>query len=319
MRTDKEKIIKNYIDEPLIEVKELSGGHINETFLVEAYGYYVLQRLDKRLYTGSLMEIEHNYLQYRKACEIYNSERDGLFCHEWIKNKEGNYFYTGNDGDIWRIYRYIKGDVFNEEIDASLIFEVGRGLGRLHCILNECDDIRKPYTFTHLHDINFYRKKYFDLKVPYIKRIEALDRIIYDRMKEMQEITVPEGSVIHGDAKTANMVFREGKVVCFIDTDTIMPGSVYDDLADCARSCCIDGNGKLDRERLDGLLKGYEDGCKNRLTMPDRELLIRNIEKNRFVLGLRYYIDHLSEEGYFTEQYGGQRVKKALKLLSSIR
>lgn len=318
MRIDRGKIIKSYIDEPFTEVKELSGGHINDTFLVKAHGYYVLQRLDKRLYSGSIKEIGHNYLKYRKACEIINSDRNEWLCPEWIRNREGSFFYTDNNGDIWRMYCYVEGDVFIEKNDASSIYEVGRGLGRLHCILNECDDIREPYTFRHLHDIDFYCKKYLDLKAPNMKRNEALDRIIHERMKEMREITVPSGSVIHGDAKCANMVFRGGKVVCFIDTDTIMQGSVYDDLADCARSCCIDENGNLDREQLDGMLKGYEAGCGNRLTMPDRELLIGNIEKNKFVLGLRYYIDHLLEEGYFTEQYSGQREKKAVKLLSSI-
>lgn len=317
METCCEKIVRNYIDRPVTEVKELTGGHINETFLIKAEGFYILQRLCRGLYTGFLKDIEHNYLQYRKACKMPDAGKEEWYCPEWMRTGEGNFFYSDKDGDIWRMYRYIEGDAFDERNGTSGIYEAGRGLGRLHSILEGCNGILRPEPFAHLHDIDFYYKKYIDLNAPYMIRIEELDRTINKRINEMRSITVPSGSVIHGDAKVGNMMFKEGKAVCFIDTDTIMPGSVYDDLADCARSCCIDEKGCLDRERLIFLLRGYVDGCKNRILTADTELLIKYIEKNRFVLGLRYYTDHLSGEGYFAEQYSGQNADKAKRLLTS--
>lgn len=313
-----EKTIKIYIDEPVREVKELTGGHINRTFLVKAGSTYVLQSLNPCLYSAALKDIEYNYMQYKSACELHDAGTYEWYCPEWVKNREGNYFYMDDAGKIWRMYRYIEGSVFDKEESETGIYEVGKGLGRLHRILNECDSIREPGAFAHLHDIDYYYKKYLSLHIPdKNKRIDGLDRIIRDRIEEMRAIKVPTGSVIHADAKTGNMVFRNGRVVCFIDTDSIMQGSVYDDLADCARSCCTYENGDTDREKLISLLKGYEDGCKYRINTVNMGLLIKYIAKNRFLLGIRYYSDHLSGEGYFAERYSGQNAEKAGKLLNS--
>ena len=63
-------------------------------------------------------------------------------------------------------------------------------------------------------------------------------------------------TVIHGDTKLANIIFRDGKIFAFIDYDTIMTGSILDDLADCIRSCCI-VNGVFDRDTAEMIVKGY--------------------------------------------------------------
>ena len=91
------------------------------------------------------------------------------------------------------------------------------------------------------------------------------------------------------DAKIGNMIIRNGKVAGFIDLDTIMTGSVFDDIADCVRSCCLNDEGNIENTEFMDLIRGYEQTSGTVFTLSQKDLIRKNIEKNRFLLGLRYY------------------------------
>ena len=64
-----ERIIRNYIDASPEHIEEIDAGHINRSFLVDAGDRYVLQKLNRKLYSDHLSELENNYGYYRKACQ----------------------------------------------------------------------------------------------------------------------------------------------------------------------------------------------------------------------------------------------------------
>ena len=228
-------------------------------------------------------------------------------------DKNEKYIHIDQDGNIWRMYSYIPSD------DPGLIkqteyYEIGKGLGKLHTILKTCKNIKNIRTTSHLHDLSYYYKEYLKQSKEYDKRIRALDMSISDNIDKFLEIRVSADSIIHGDAKIGNMILRDGKVAGFIDLDTIMTGSVYDDIADCVRSCCLDSEGNIEKHALLPLIKGYEEISGNGLTL-DINHIEQIIKKNCFMLGLRYYTDYLSGKGYFSQDYPGQTLDKAGKLL----
>jgi Ser/Thr protein kinase RdoA (MazF antagonist) len=183
----------------------------------------------------------------------------------------------------------------------------------MHRILQECpkDGIKGMKgikgVFGHLHDLDHYYREYRMQDSSRHPRDRELDACISSRYEYFSDITVPGRNIIHGDAKLGNMIFRNGKTVGFIDLDTIMEGSCFDDIADCMRSCRVENDG----EKIWEFLVGYEEGANISFTEDAVDLVLRNYHKNRFMLGMRYYTDYLAGNVYFRESYPGESLEKA--------
>ncbi len=307
---DQRKITRSFIDDPVTDIRELKGGHINRSFLVEAGERYVLQRVNGALFGGHIDALENNYVLYANACEQDGNINEEWLFPKWLKTKTGQYFHTDEDGEIWRMYKYIESDD-----NSGNLLSIGEGLGKLHSILKHCDGIINIETTRHLHDLSFYYEKFCDLHELKTPRDNDIEHIIEQMIKDLLNVHVPAGDVIHGDAKTSNMIFRKGKVAGFVDLDTIMNGSVYDDLCDLARGICVDKNGAIDTEPLADILKGYGRGAGISFKKDETELLKQNLVKNRFMLGLRYYTDYLSGAGYFAGMTQVQELERARRLM----
>ncbi len=301
-----EKIIKNYIDGSPQDIQELDAGHINSSFLVTAGNKYVLQCLNRKLYSEQLSDLENNQRQYRNACCSSLGELWGWQCPGWIKSRKKKYFHIDGSGDIWRLYNYIQGDIYTvgELPDTGV---AGEGLGRLHRILKECPGNSIKGILGHLHDLDHYYREYRLQDSSLRPRDRELDACISSRYEYFLRVSVPGGNIIHGDAKLGNMLFRNGKTAGFIDLDTIMEGSGFDDIADCLRSCRVGSN----REKIREFLDGYEEGANESFKADDIELVIKNYHKNHFMLGMRYYTDYLAGNVYFRENYPGESLEKA--------
>lgn len=316
-------ILKEYTDEHIDNIRDLTGGHINHSLIVTAGGdRYVLQCLNPDIFADHLSDLESNYILYRTACE-QSAEEFGeklaeWYCPEWVLDRDGQFFYTDEEGRIFRLYRYIEGDkaVSGPGVDA---YEVGIGLGKMTRILENCDKNRITAVFPHLHDLDYYYNRFLAVNNPVTDREPLLDKIIAGNIDEIRKTVLPAKEVIHGDAKISNMIFRDGKVVGFIDLDTFMCGSFFDDIADCMRSSCLSNNLILLKDRADLFLRGLEDGADIRVTADDRELILANLRRNCFMLGLRYYTDHLTGNKYFTEAHSGDNIDRSYRLLQSIQ
>lgn len=313
LTVDLEKTVGAYTDENISKIEPLPGGHINMTFLVTGRGRYILQLLNPQLFAGYTDILEHNYLQYKSACE-QNTDKP-WFCPKWIKNRDGRYIYEDENGLIWRMYWYISSDADHGLKQMPDVYEIGRGLGRLHKILRSCDDIRSIETTKYLHDLNYFYRKYREQSSSEMPRIRELDQFIETYIDNMLEVIVPPGAVIHGDAKVSNMIIKDGKAAGFIDLDTLMPGSSFNDFSDCARSCCLDENYRVDPQKAFELLRGYQDGAQMQYAEDAIKLQFKSIISNRFTLGLRYYIDYLSQEGYFGIEDPKKELEKAVHLI----
>ncbi len=300
------KIISEYIDDTVANIEEIPGGHINKSYLVTAGKKYVLQCLNKNLYSDYINVLTDNYLSYRKACNSL-SDIDDWNCPEWLKAKNGQFFYCNDN--IWRMYKYIQGD--DKNVDS---YEAGEGLGKLHRILSNCNNIKPVHS--HLYDLNHYYEQYININGKNNPRIDTCDKIISDNIDKMLSIRDTEINIIHGDAKSGNMIFNKGKIIGFIDLDTLMPGSVLNDMADCMRSCCSDGKYNLIDEKVNSFLDGYSHGFGKKLSDERIQLLHHFYERNRFMLGLRYYTDYLSGNIYFKENNPGDNLNKAKMLLN---
>ena len=306
-----EQIIHEFIDSSVESIGPLGNGHINTSFFISAGDSYVLQKMNRDLFADHLKQLENNYLRY-KVCCVRAPDAAEWICPDMMKTRDGGFFHICDDG-IWRMYRYVRSDRINrDELDP---YAIGAGIGKLHRILKMSCSGDFSAVIPHLHDLRYYYDQYLKLEGSDRPRDPELDEIVADNIGLFMNISIPEGDVIHGDAKPDNMIFRDGKVVGFIDLDTMMPGSVFNDIADGMRYCCETEDHVFNPSKAGSLITGYCDGADAEITDEATELLGHTYYRNRFMLGLRYYTDHLAGNIYFEENHPGQSLEKARQLI----
>ena len=307
-----EEICGRFITGEISSLRSMGDGHINDTYIAETQeGSFVLQRLQRKM---DLSKLEYNYALYSPVFE----KNQWLF-PEWIRSVEGKYFYTDNAGENWRMYPFIEGEIIEPPLTEELLYECGRGLARLHGILAEIKE--KPRAvYPMLHDIKHYRDIYKKTlageNLCAENRMPGIEKIIDSRIDRYICRDYEKQSTVHGDTKIANILFRTGKVIAFIDLDTMMTGSCLEDIADCVRSCCLT-DGKPDPASADILMEGYESIAFGSMGNIRKELPFV-LNKISFELALRYYTDSISITKKFKEKHPGYRLQRAEQLLESV-
>lgn len=304
------EISGRFIDEEVLSVVSLGLGNINDTFIVETgSGKYVLQRIQKKM---DPTKLEYNYGLYSKICE-----QENMLFPKWIRDRDGKFFVSDSDGNSWRMYPYIEGEILSAPLSEAQCHACGEGLGRIHAALKKLPEAPKP-VYPHLHDMGYYYEQYVNtLRGDGLcedSRDADVEEKIRRKMAEISSFDTGSKSVVHGDAKLSNMLFREGKVVGFLDWDTVMEGSVSEEIADCIRSACIK-DGKLDIRGAKALIEGYISASRTDEIITD--LVPGAFDKICFELALRYYTDAISDNKHFIEKYPGYRLKRAKELLQN--
>ena len=304
-----EDICGNFIKEAIESISPVDMGHINDTYIVgTSAGRFICQRVAGKMDTKKLI---YNYELYSQACEDA-----GWMCPKWLKDRNGRYFFTDENGDNYRLYPFIEGDILNAPGSGAILYACGQGLARMHDILGRMKGVPQA-VYPGLHDLKQYYRQYEKaLKAATLSkdnRDAELETIIGSRIQNMLDIAVAEAVPVHADPKLSNMVFKNGKVIGFIDMDTVMQGSRAEDLADCIRSCCVT-DGHPDKEAARVVTEGYASiGGK---AIPT-ETLKPAFNKICFELALRYYTDAISNAGHFKEHFPGYRLAKAKALLKT--
>lgn len=308
-------ICRQFTDEPVTETETVTEGHINDTFFVKTgTGRYVLQRLQPKMDASKLL---YNYGLYSEVCEA-----DGWLYPKWMCCKDGTYYHTDASGQKWRMYPYIEAETLQAPLTKEQLYACGKGLSRLHGILQKLPAEPKP-VYPILHDLSAYYRRYLatlsgdnlceESRVPEIEeQIRAgIERFLPAGERE-NNCEADDIRIIHGDAKLSNILFRDGEVVGMLDWDTVMRGSASEELADCIRSCLVN-RGSFDREAADIIVQGYRSGTEEAEAIVSH--LPRAFDKINFELALRYYTDAISKEKVFKERYPGYRLERVRELL----
>ena len=232
---DVEEICREFTQSKLLSVTPFGDGHINDTFRVvtDGEGTFICQRIRKAMNPAAL---EHNYLLCSRAFE-----EAGMPYPNWLRTREGKYFHTDPEGDHWRMYPMIEGGVLELPLSEDALFACGQGLARMHQVLQTLPGTPVA-VYPMLHDLSHYAKRYQGILEDGAfyeeQRDGALEEELRLGLNAMLSLKVDKTRMIHGDPKLANILFQDGKVKTLIDLDTVMQGSLLEDVADCIRSCC---------------------------------------------------------------------------------
>lgn len=332
-----------------VVVEPYGNGIIHDTYLVsdgKGHAKFILQRINTQVFNSPELVMRNIRTVCDHVHKRLNRQPDSRFS-DWqiidiIPTIDDRDYFVDEHGSFWRGLSFIRDAVSVENVETRAeAHAIGTALGRFHYLVHGLDAGRLQDTLPGFHIISDYLG-HFDQVVNSGDLSDQSSRLRYcfDFIKNRRQWApvldhaLAEGKlqqrVVHGDPKSNNVMLdiKTGKAVSMIDLDTVKPGLILYDIADCLRSCCntlADDSGDMQTAAFDSglcrsLLSGYLAEY-NLLSDPDYEYLYDAIRLVAYELGLRFVTDFLESDVYFKTAYKGQNLDRAVvqfKLAESI-
>jgi len=326
--------------EPALKVEEiarLKGGHINSTYHVRGmingrYDDFVLQRLNTQVFTepDKVMDNIRRVSSHLKK-KVRENKNVRIKPLEFRTASDGRYFFIDDKGEFWRVMEYVKGGFSIDHAETvTQAYETGKAFGEFQLLLADLPGDPLQITIPKFHDT---AARFEQLEEAFKKdaagRAKSVEKEMDFCFKRKDSITcvldgIRDGSiperVTHNDTKINNVLLdAEGKRLCVIDYDTLMPGSSLYDVGDCVRSTTRTGEEDerdlskihMDIGLFEGLLRGFISAAKSMLSEREKELLYFAGNLITFEIGLRFLADHLNGDVYFHTDREGHNLDRA--------
>ncbi len=330
-------------------ITSINKGYINRTYRVETLSdnghihKYTLQRINTNVFRDVDLLMENYKLvtdtlygtlhlgdhQKKEAVQTLRPTKDG---RSFLKNDSG----------CWRMLTYFD-DVYSLDIpnSAKTFEDAGYAFGNFIKAMADVDINAIKEVIPNFHNT---KSRYEDLE-------RSIDRHQDGRVKDVQpEIdfiraratkyclisdALEKGQIpyriCHNDCNLNNILFdnKTHKPVAIIDLDTVMPSSPLYDFGDSMR---IGTNTAKDDEKdlskvscdlnmYEHYARGYLRACGDMLTQKELELLPYASLIITSEDGIRFLMDHIDGDTYYTISYPGQNLDRArtqLKLVEDM-
>ena len=325
------------------DVAEYGNGHINDTYLVETPGKFIVQRINKTVFPHHEYVMENimgvtDFLRKKIEAAGGDPDRETL---TFVKTTDGLPYYVDENGDYYRVYKFIDNAVSYTIVEnSSQLYNAAKAFGKFQNMLAD-------YPAETLHEtiVNFH-----NTKDRYRQFKEAVEKDAAGRAKDVQdEIKFvldreADGSVVvdaiaegriplrvtHNDTKLNNVLLDPvtGEGVCVIDLDTVMPGSLLYDYGDALRFGGSSGAEDepdlskiwFDVEKFEAFTRGFIEELPS-ITDEELKLLPFSIKLMTLECGLRFLADYLNGDVYFKThcpEHNLVRCRTQFKLVAEI-
>lgn len=329
----------------LVSAEPFGNGHINDTLKVtdEAGDIrYVLQRINHLIFTNVDM-LQNNIhtvtTHIREKLEAKGEADIDRKVLTFIPTKDNQLYYFDGES-YWRVCLFIPRSQSFEEVTPELSYEAGKAFGDFQFMLSDLPEGALGETIPNFHNMEFRLQQFHDaVKANAAGRMEEVQELVDEvekRAKAMciQEDLCREGKLKkrtnHCDTKVNNIMFDEnGKVLCVIDLDTVMPGFVLSDIGDFIRTGA--NTGAEDDENLDNVnvnmdifkayTHGYMETAKAFLTSTEIQMLPYGGRLLTYMQTVRFLTDYINGDTYYkihSPKHNLQRTKAQFKLLQSL-
>lgn len=312
----------------------LSGGHINDTFLVEDRVQLVVQRINPFVFPAPQAIMENiagitAFLQKKILSRGGDPERETLHVHP---TAAGELLYWDIEGFPWRCLSFVPGASSHETAESpAMLREAGRAFGEFQSLLADypaaslhvtiADFHNTPQRFRQLKDAaqsnRADRLSQVGAELAFAAQREPGCSLLMDLL---QAGKLPL-RVTHNDTKMSNVLLDNatGKALCVIDLDTVMPGLAAFDFGDSIRSgaaTAAEDEADLSKVHFDlALFEAYTQGFLSAAgsaltplelqTLPDGAILM-TLES-----GVRFLADYLNGDVYFRTAYPEHNLVRA--------
>jgi Ser/Thr protein kinase RdoA (MazF antagonist) len=312
-------------------IEPLKGGLINHTYKITSQYKepYLLQRINKNVFSNPAA-VQENYINIWQYAEF---ELTGLrlpeprYCGKMI-----NLFVDDNE-NYWRAFEFIDGtkmlSVAHKKEQAAA---TARTFAKFTATFADFNVRLLKNVIPGFHDLNARYDQFEEaLKGELYERMGKALHLIHEirqreRYKHFYDIITESKEdfplrVMHHDAKIANVLFskKNGRVICPVDFDTVMPGYFFSDLGDMIRSmaCSRDENSK-DVDKLyirkgfyEAILNAYLSVMKKQLTSSEKKYIHYTGLLMIYMQALRFITDYLDGDVYYRTTYPDQNFDRA--------
>lgn len=326
------------------EVRPWGSGHINDTFLVEGPCDYILQRMNKTIFTKP-WEVMENIVGVTSFLKDKIKKSGGDELRETltvIPAEDGQSWYRDESGEFWRMYYRIRDAVSYDQVETEQDFyESAAAFGNFQQLLADYPAETLHETIPGFHDTEArYRTFCQAVKEDICGRAkEAAQEIEFFREREETASVLgkllSEGRlplrVTHNDTKLNNVMLdqKTGKGICVIDLDTVMPGLAVHDFGDSIRfgaSTGAEDEPDLSKVSCDLHLfqlytQGFLSGCQGSLTELELAMLPMGAKMMTYECGMRFLTDYLQGDVYFKTHRKGHnldRCRTQMKLVADM-
>ena len=286
------------------EIKALTSGLINQTYLVKSVSPeepdYVLQRINHLIFTNIEM-LQHNIevvtRHIRQKLEARHEEDIERKVLHFLPSTNGKtYFYDGEG--YWRISIFIPRSQTLETVTPESSY-----LADFHNMEFRLKQLREAVSA----NISGRLAEVQDI----VDAIEKDADTMCSAERFYREGKLPK-RICHCDTKVSNMLFDEnGKVLCVIDLDTVMPSFIFSDFGDFLRSAANTGKEdeadlnkvKFNMEIFKAFTKGYIESARTFLTPLEIEMLPYAATLFPYMQAVRFLADYINGDTYYQTRY----------------
>ncbi len=321
-------------------VDPFPGGHINDSFLLEAVEErgvkrFLLQRINGRVFPDpaailrNVQRVSAHLERELRAQETPDWQRRLL---RLLPSIDGPPWWVDESGDFWRVYSFIDGSCSRTRIsgpeDAA---HAGRAFGDFQRRLAKLPPPPLETVLPSFHDTpaRLAALEEAARADPLGRAAECGEELAQARAFAPEAVRIQAGirsgslplRPVHNDCKISNVLFdrESGEALCVVDLDTVMPGSVLHDFGDMMRSMstrAAEDETDLDRVHVDlgcfeSLVHGYREGVKDLLRPAEWKLLVHAGLSITTELAARFLCDHLLGDHYFRIHRPGHNLDRA--------
>ena len=345
MEMNLQQIVAQFAIEGVVsEVKPLGNGLINTTYKVTTEGEapnYVLQHINNAIFPdvemlmNNIVAVTSHIRAKYEAQGVEDIERKVL---KFVPAKDGKYFYF--DGEkYWRIMVFIPDTISQTAVTPESSYIVGETFGNFQAMLADIP-VQLGETIKDFHNMEFRLQQLHEAvqenKAGRLAEVQWLVDELEKRAEEMckGERLYREGKlakrICHCDTKVDNILFdQDGKVLCVIDLDTVMPNFIFSDFGDFLRSAANTGkeddkdlnNVNFNMDIFKAFTEGYLKSARVFLTPLEIENLPYAAALFPYMQTVRFLADYINGDTYYKIQYPEHnlvRSKAQFKLLQSV-
>jgi Ser/Thr protein kinase RdoA (MazF antagonist) len=328
------------------------SGLINHTWFVQrGSGSYILQQVNRQVFArpeliaDNLEKIGH-YLAHHYPTAVFPRPLRSLAGQllvdaggdtgDGLRDANGNIDHSRvagiADPGPYRLFPFVENSVsFDLAHTPEQAFEAAKQFGAFTRMLSNFPAAELHETLPNFHNLSLRYQSFVEaLRDGLPERIRKAGSLI--EYLESQKGIVDQYEAIlvhpdfkrrvtHHDTKISNVLFdRQGKGICVIDLDTVMPGSFISDVGDMFRTYLSPvteeekdiSTVQVRMEYFEAIVKGYLQEMHDVLTSAEVQAFVYAGEFMLYMQALRFLTDYLNNDRYYGSRYEGHNFVRAL-------
>lgn len=327
------------------KIVPIGNGHINDTFKAvdsRTGRAYILQRINHNVFRDvDLLQrnIEKVTEHIRTKLSAHGETEIDRKVVTLVKVAGSDKTYVKDGDSYWRVMLMIEDAVTRESVTPENARHAGMAFGRFQEMLSDME-VEIGESIPDFHNMELRLRQLDEAVTADVAgRLDGVRDLVDELRKRadrgcLAERLYREGKlpkrICHCDTKINNMLFdRDGKVLCVIDLDTVMPSFVFSDFGDFLRTGANKGDEddrELSRVEFDmdiyrAFREGYLESAGGFLTETEIANLPYAAERFAYMQTVRFLTDYLNGDTYYHISYSDHNLVRAraqFKLLESI-